>query len=232
MAKVFGGATRRWRRSLDSPRDRWAAWADSLFGDHAVVRFVHRNRARVDQNMWRSAQPAPWDVAWAQGQGVRTIVNLRGERNCGSYLLEREACERLGLTMVDFPLGSREAPSATRLQGLHDLFQSIAYPALLHCKSGADRVGLASALYLHWRGGEPIAEAVGQLSLRHGHIRQGKTGVLDHFFAVFERQAAAGGPKDLLAWSQSAAYDPAAIKADFKASGWGDLLVDRILRRE
>jgi hypothetical protein len=33
-------------------------------------------------------------------------------------------------------------------------------------------------------------------------------------------------------WVMSDAYDPVAIKADFRESWWGTLLVDRLLRRE
>jgi len=43
-------------------------------------------------------------------------------------------------------------------------------PILIHCREGADRTGLASALYLAAikKAGEAVAE--GQLSIRYGHI--------------------------------------------------------------
>ena len=58
-----------------------------------------------------------------------------------------------------------------------------------------------------------------QLSLRHGHIRQSKTGILDAFFADYAKAA----PKPFLDWLRED-YDEAAL--------WADGLVDKILRRE
>jgi hypothetical protein len=39
-----------------------------------------------------------------------------------------------------------------------------------------------SALYLHLKEGVPLARAKQQLSLRHGHSRLSRSGVLDLFF--------------------------------------------------
>ena len=62
-----------------------------------------------------------------------------------------------------------------------DLFNSIEKPALMHCKSGADRAGLMAALYVLIHCKKPVAEAMKQLSLRYLHVRQAKTGMLDSF---------------------------------------------------
>ena len=70
-----------------------------------------------------------------------------------------------------------------------------------------------------------------QLSPRYLHVRAGLTGVLDY---VFERYLSEGEPAGLsfLEWVESPSYDPAAIKADFRASWWGTLLTERLIRRE
>jgi protein tyrosine/serine phosphatase len=100
----------------------------------------------------------------------------------------------------------------------------------MHCKSGADRVGLMSVLYLHYRKGEPIERAVRMLSPRYGHIRQGRTGVLDYFFA---RYLADGAPKGLsLEQWVDAGYDADALRAQFQTQWWANVLVDKVLRRE
>jgi hypothetical protein len=51
-----------------------------------------------------------------------TIVNLRGQRFCGSYLLEKTSCERTGITLIDFKLRSRFAPTREQLRGAAELF--------------------------------------------------------------------------------------------------------------
>ena len=118
----------------------------------------------------------------SRGRGIRTIVNLRGEVGTSTYAFEQQACEDAGLKLVDFRIRSRAAPDRAELLAARDLFANVEYPMLMHCKSGADRVGLMSALYLHVRHGVPIEQAKRQLSLRYGHIRQADTGVLDYFF--------------------------------------------------
>ena len=101
----------------------------------------------------------------------------------------------------------------------------------MHCKSGADRAGIMSVFYCHFRLGQPIRQAMQQLSLRYLHVRQGKTGVLDY---VFERYVAEAEPQGMsfIDWVMSPAYDPAAIKADFRAQWIGTLLTEKLLRRE
>ena len=47
----------------------------------------------------------------------------------------------------------------------------------MHCKSGADRVGIASCLYLIYRQKYNVSDASKQLSFKFLHIKYAKTGV-------------------------------------------------------
>src|SRR5690349_21376093 len=100
------------RGDLASRRGRAKAWSDSLFVDHAIFRVVWTNWAAViPGRMYRSNHPTPARLARAiRKHGIRTIVNLRGHRQCGSDALSREAAARLGLTHIDAPFESRGAP--------------------------------------------------------------------------------------------------------------------------
>lgn len=211
-------------------RDRLLAYGELMLVDHGVFRAIYSNRHKVSDKLWRSSQPAPWQIAQAARRGIRTIVNLRGPHSRYSYRMQQDACRRHGLTLVNFRVHSRETPRLETLYGLRDLFARIEYPALLHCKSGADRAGLASALYLLVHEGRPIDEAMAQLHLRFGHVRGAKTGILDHFLEQY-RQANAASPIDFFDWVETG-YDPAAVRASFKPSFAPDLLIDRLLRRE
>ena len=203
---------------------------DMLLVDHGVFRLMYLNKHRLGDRAWRSAQPAPHQICISARQGVRTIVNLRGERMCGSYWLERETCARHGITLVNFQVGSRAAPTREQIFAAKDLFQSIEYPILMHCKSGADRVGLMSVLYRLFQEGVPLEEAKSQLSLCYGHIRQADTGVLDRFFEAYlehnRRQ-----PMPFLEWVETV-YDPIELKRSFRSAGWARRLVDQVLKRE
>jgi len=218
--------------NLSTPAGRVRTYLDYLWNDHAYLRLGFSNAHWISDELVRANQPWPFQLAWWKKQGIRTIVNLRGGFDGSFYALEKDACERLGLNFVDFTITSREVPIRERVRGAKELFETIEYPALMHCKSGADRAGLMGVLYLHFRKGEPIDKAMRMLDWRYGHIRQGKTGVLDYYF---ERYLAEGAPKglSLIDWTEQH-YDRKALKQEFqsKSKWWANMLVDKILRRE
>lgn len=230
--------TQAWRQALVENSPQWmkatfgpaASRFEMLFADHGVFRLVYLNRHRLDSQAWRAAQPAPRQIAAIARQGIRTIVNLRGASNSSSYWLEKDACERYGIALVNFQVRSRAAPTREELFGARDLFERIEYPMLMHCKSGADRAGLMSVLYRHLRCGQPIEQARHQLSLRYGHIRQADTGILDYFFERYladnQRQ-----PMAFFEWVERV-YDPDELRATFHASTWANRLVNSVLKRE
>jgi protein tyrosine/serine phosphatase len=216
---------------LTTPGGRARAYGDYLWKDHAYLRLGFSNAHWVSDELVRANQPWPHQLKAWKARGIRTVVNLRGGFDASFYALEKDACEALGLTLVDFTITSREVPSRERVIGAKRLFETIAYPALMHCKSGADRAGIMSVLYLHFRQGRTIREAMDQLHLRYLHVRQGKCGVLDY---TFERYLAEGEPAGLsfIEWVRSPMYDPAGMKAQFRSEMWGRLLTDGLLKRE
>jgi protein tyrosine/serine phosphatase len=225
------------RETFNTPEGRRQALRDFAFGDHAFLRALYDNSHEFAPGVWRSYQPSPAHLGKWVKRGVRTVVNLRGDKPSAALFIEEEACAKLGLTLVHARVYSREAPSAATLVDLRALFETIEYPALFHCKSGADRVGLVAALYLFMKGGRPLDEALGQLSLRYGHISAGKTGVIDAAFDAYRAHARQAqilltDVDAFMRWTQSAAYDPARIKADHGGKWWGNLLTEKILRRE
>ena len=216
---------------LSTPEGRKRALRDYMWNDHAFLRLRFQNAHWISEELVRTNQPSPEQLAGWKARGIKTIINLRGGFDGSFHVLEKAACEELGLTLVDFTITSREVPSRARVLGARDLFESIEYPALMHCKSGADRAGIMSVFYMHFRKGKTIREALDQLHLRYLHMKAGKTGVLDY---TFERYLAEGEPAGLsfIEWVESPAYDPDAIKADFRSQWWGNLFTERLLKRE
>jgi len=210
---------------------RRRAVIDYLWRDHAYLRLGFSNAHWLSDELVRANQPWPFQLKAWRARGVRTVINLRGGFGASFYALERAACARLGLTLVDFTIASRDVPTREQVRGAKALFETVEYPALMHCKSGADRAGLMAVLYRHFRQGRGIREALGELSPRYLHVRAGLTGILDY---LFERYLAEAEPAGLSFsdWVESDAYDPAAIKADFRAAWWGTLLTERLMRRE
>ncbi|MEY4794106.1 MAG: hypothetical protein RL724_1042 [Pseudomonadota bacterium] len=210
-----------------------AAWGNALFIDHAILRLGWRNWGVVAPGrLYRSNHPLPWQIRLAaRHHGIRTVINLRGNRaDCGADALSRAEAARLGLAHIDAPFESRGAPHKDRILRLAAIFQDMDEPALIHCKSGADRTGLAAGLWLMLQG-RPVAEALAQLSLRHGHVAASRTGILDAFFKSFAVFQQANPKIPFLEWVQGT-YDEAALRESFSSNPWADRLVDQVLRRE
>ena len=55
--------------------------------------------------------------------------------------------------------------------------------------------------------------------------------MLDYTFARYLTEGEPAG-MSFLEWVESPMYDPAGIKADFRAQWWGTLLTERMLKRE
>lgn len=218
----------RWGRPIDGALHRVQAWADMMFADHGALRLVYLNHHQVSHKLGRSAQPTPQQIGAFAASGVRTIVNLRDGKGHGGWPLEREACERHGIALVDFVVRSTEAPDRETILKAKDFFENLEYPAVAHCKSGADRVGFFAALYLLVEGGT-AAEAMEQLSLRYGHNRYARAGILDAFLERYRDDAEARGIS-FLEWVERH-YDPEALARTFKPRFWTDFFMTRILRR-
>lgn len=218
---------------LTAPGARRAAWLNSLFVDHALLRLGWRNWGVVESGrLYRSNHPTPWQLEQAvRRHGIRTVINLRGHREaCGSDALGRQAAAELGLEHIDAPLESRGAPHRDRVLRLAGLYARMQEPALIHCKSGADRTGLAAGIWLLVQG-RPVEEALAQLSLRFGHVAAARTGILDAFFQTYAAFVKAHGPKPFLDWVRDD-YSEDALRAQFHSTPWADRLVDGVLRRE
>jgi protein tyrosine/serine phosphatase len=219
------------RFDLATREGRRRAERDLVWGDHGFLRARFSNFHWIDDGrMARANQPSPKAIARYSQAGFKTIINLRGKSDTGYYALESEACERHGLTLVDARMHSREPPSREQVRKAKELFRSIEYPALMHCKSGADRAGVMAVLYKHFEMGAPIEEAIEQLSLKYLHVRQGKTGMIDFFFRTYLEERQQSG-KSFMEWVETE-YDQQRVKGAFMGVWWANVLVDRILRRE
>ena len=212
-----------------SPRQRAYAWLDLLLVDHGLLRFFYPNQHRVTTRLWRSAQPTPRDLKRLKAKGVKSIVCVRGSE-IGSWPLEKEACAKLGLDLHKVRIRGREVPRKIDILNLIDLLASLNYPALIHCKSGADRTGFVAAVYLIAIEGRPIDEGLAQLSLRFGHLRSSRAGILHEVIETFRREGAANG-FEFRQWIENA-YDPVAVSGRFRPRRLSSVLADFVLRRE
>jgi protein tyrosine/serine phosphatase len=215
---------------LNNPQDRKQAYYDLTWGDHGFLRLWFHNHRHIGGQMYRENQPSPKRIAKLAKMGIKTIINLRGESPKGFYLLEVEACKEDGITLINHRMYSRDVHTVEAIKGARDLFETIEYPAVMHCKSGADRTGIMGVLYKHFKLGQPISEAVEQLRLKYLHVKQGKTGMLDFFFQDYLTYTESHDIS-FIDWVETV-YDPVDVKARFMAGWAGSMLTEKVLKRE
>ncbi|PPR28204.1 MAG: hypothetical protein CFH32_01400 [Alphaproteobacteria bacterium MarineAlpha9_Bin2] len=207
------------------------SYIDLIFVDHGIFRFTWRSIGAVDNLLYRCNQPFSWQLKNDKKiRNIKTVINLRGERNCSSYFLEKKACKKLGLKLVNFPISSREAPKQETINAAKELFKKIEYPAIMHCKSGADRAGIMAALYLILKKEIPVVEAKNQLSFKYLHIRYAKTGILDAFLESYIEDSKYSSI-EFLDWVNTV-YDRDKLKSSFKAYKLADIVNSLIAGRE
>jgi hypothetical protein len=135
------------------------------------------NFAVVDPGrVYRAAQPKGNLDYLLDGLPHRlaSIVNLRGGSEADWwYAAEVRGARARGIDFYDIPLSAVRRPTRRELLLLLELFGRCRYPLLIHCKSGADRTGMVSALYLMDRRGVPPEEAMRAFSVAYGHFPVG-----------------------------------------------------------
>lgn len=140
----------------------WAAWLQLSGNFHAVI----------DEQLYRAAQMNSATLRrWHERHHIASVLNLRGA-NPGTdwYEDETAATRDLGIAHIDFAMSAAHELNDAEARQLIKTMRDAPKPLLIHCMSGADRTGLAAALYIAAiaKGSEGAAEW--QLSPRYGHI--------------------------------------------------------------
>ena len=215
---------------LDTKAGRKQAYHNLTWQDHGFLRVWFNNQHYIGEGMYRANQPSPARIAELAKEGIKTILNVRGDSENGFYLLEKEACAQHGIDLVDVRMFSRDTHAVEKIHKLKTAFETIKYPALMHCKSGADRTGIAGVLFKHFHMGLPIDEALEQLSFKYLHVKAGKTGMLDFFFEDYLTYAKTHDIS-FIDWVDTV-YDRLDVHDRFMSSWIGNIFSEKILRRE
>ena len=211
--------SRSFGKDISTPAARRQAKWHFYLSDHGFLRGLWTNFFPIAPNVWRSNQPSPARLRRYKRMGIRSILNLRGEDTFSFYLFERETCEELGLKLIDLKIYARHLVSREQFMKLFDVFDRIEKPFVLHCKSGADRAGIVSALWLLDQEGATIAHAKSMLSLKYAHLKHTKTGLMDHVLDCYEADSD-GGKIPVREWFATW-YDNEKLTASFYAKmGW------------
>ncbi len=129
--------------------------------------------AVIPGQVYRSAQPSEAEIdRWVPELGLRSIVNLRGAKGKDDrrwLAEEREATSRNGIEHVSLRMSSDDIPPAQTLRELVRILDTAPRPLLLHCRAGAERSGLASAIAVLLNGGD-LAAAHAEFALDKGFV--------------------------------------------------------------
>lgn len=198
----------RYDHDISTEIGRWKGRFFAATIDHGFLRRRWRNEGLIAPGIYRANHPDARMLARWKSRGIVEVISLRAASGA-VHKFEAETCEALGLRLHSVNLAARSAPNPMQLLRLLDLFDAVERPALVHCKSGADRTGLAAAMWKIHVEGCPVAEAKRALGFRHLHIKSSKTGVLDRVLEAYEARLERG-PIPLRAWIEQE-YDPAQV---------------------
>jgi protein tyrosine phosphatase (PTP) superfamily phosphohydrolase (DUF442 family) len=112
---------------------RPAAWASPISAQHL------RNFYRIDDKVFRSAQPNKKGFQELQKVGIRNILNLRSHHS-------DDEGKDAGLNLYRVKMEAGDVSTGQVVEALR-FIRNADGPVLIHCWHGSDRTGLISALY-------------------------------------------------------------------------------------
>jgi protein tyrosine phosphatase (PTP) superfamily phosphohydrolase (DUF442 family) len=166
------------------------------FGYQLYYRLFGTNLHTVEPgSVYRCAQLDAGSLAKViRSKGIRTVINLRGACDPWPwYWDEARTTHALQVNQEDLAMSAGRMPSINELKRLVEILDQAEPPLLLHCRRGADRTGLASAIVRLLRSKDDLATARKQLGPTYGHLPVGRPAYLDRFFDSYAEWLAAQG---------------------------------------
>jgi len=121
------------------------------------------NFQKVDDHVYRGAQPTDSGFKELAQLGIKTIVDLRdvGEH---SQAEEEKIVTGLGMRYVSIPMHGLSTPKDDKVAAVQALFNDTTNGRVfVHCKRGADRTGMVVAVYRishdQWDNKKALSEA-------------------------------------------------------------------------
>ncbi|MDL2264000.1 tyrosine-protein phosphatase [Synergistaceae bacterium OttesenSCG-928-I11] len=99
------------------------------------------NLHKIDNNLYRSAQPSAEGMKNLEAMGIRTVLNLR------TYNSDRSETKGTKLREVRVQMHAWDPQFDEIATALRVLIDPSGAPNLVHCQHGADRTGMTVAMY-------------------------------------------------------------------------------------
>jgi hypothetical protein len=171
------------------------------------------NRFFFDENLievvpgaiYRSAQPSgPEMDEFIERLGLRSVLNLRGERGGSAWLAEERAvADARGVEHHTVRLSAKRMPPGQRLREIVAILDGAPRPLLFHCEGGVERSGLVGAVAVLLDGGD-LDDARAQFAFEKGFVpwisRSEVPRVLDDYEAWLAAHGQTHAPERFRAW--------------------------------
>lgn len=129
--------------------------------------------ARVNERLYRGAQPRKEGFSQLAELGITTVINLRNDDE--RALIEEADAKAAGLRYFNVPFNRLGPPSEAQVDQVLSLIDDEENGVIfLHCQRGQDRTGMVVALYRISREGWTDQQAIREaenLGMRFWHIR-------------------------------------------------------------
>jgi len=103
------------------------------------------NLARVNNCLYRGAQPNSDGIKSLAQLGVRTIINLRMTNDV--WFAEEAEARAMGITYTNVPKSGIGRPTDEQVAKVLLIIETSTAPVFVHCEHGADRTGTIIACY-------------------------------------------------------------------------------------
>jgi protein tyrosine phosphatase (PTP) superfamily phosphohydrolase (DUF442 family) len=192
-----------------------------LCGGFALWRVgVHNEDVVESGQLYRSAQLTVPQLREDIAQnGIRTVINLRGtNQDALWYRDELATCASLGVQHIDVHFSGKHLPPPNEVNKLLDAIQTAPRPILVHCLTGSDRTGLASAIFLIDQDHVPWKQAEDALSLKFGHFALHPYFRMNEFIQLYGQS----GNPSLNNWARQ--VYPSVYANEIRETKWDEML--------
>ena len=103
------------------------------------------NFGKINDRLYRGAQPDAIAITNLKRLGIKTIINLRMPDD--AERAEKIEADASGITYTNMTMKSLGRPTDERVKEVLSLIETLPSPVFVHCKYGCDRTGTIIACY-------------------------------------------------------------------------------------
>jgi tyrosine-protein phosphatase SIW14 len=146
--------------AAQAPASISTSFAASSYGEKLNFAGLPRF-GRINDSLYRGAQPYAEGLQQLKKLGVTTIIDLRGE-DPHKVDWERKQAETLGIRFIHLPVSGWSTPSDEQVAQFFSIFRKANEKVFVHCRYGEDRTGVFIASYRiafdHWSSDQALSE--------------------------------------------------------------------------